>query len=70
MHHNQDQGPDDDELQDSDQVPNFLTARELQARDPGKPPANEDDVDGDDETPAKDKPASPPRRRPGANPNS
>lgn len=35
---------DDDELQEPGTVPSFLTARELQARDPGKPPEDDDEA--------------------------
>ena len=45
---------DDDELQDPEQVPSFLTARELQAKDPAKatpsPDAGKDEDDEDDAT--------------------
>ena len=49
---------DDEELEQPERVPSFLTARELQARDPAKPsPADgsamADDDDDEDEAPKK-----------------
>ena len=38
---------DDEELQDPEKVPSFLTARELQARDPAKSGENDDGEAGE-----------------------
>ena len=51
---------EDEDLQDPNQVPSFLTAQELQAKDPAKGAApidlgNDDNDDEDDEKPAKKK---------------
>jgi len=52
---------DDEALQDPETVPSFLTARELQAREPSKAqprdvPVDGDASDSDDETPRREKP--------------
>ena len=46
---------EDDTLQEPDQVPSFLTARELQAREPGKGEArSESSLDDDDDESGED----------------
>ena len=59
---------DDEELQDPDQVPSFLTARELQAHKPGKGEGGDDagieDSSGHDDTSElDDEPKGKPRKR-------
>ena len=54
---------EEDELQDREQVPSFLTARELQARDPSKaPPAPEGGRDPFAEEEDDEKPRTKPRK--------
>jgi hypothetical protein len=54
---------DEDSLQQPDDVPSFLTARELQARDPEKADGRGDTADDDDE-PAEDIDEVKARKRP------
>ena len=55
---------DEDDLQQPDDVPSFLTARELQARDPAKADGAGDTADDADEEPDADTDEVKPRKKP------